>query len=271
MARAIILPLLERGEYAPEQVFGVVGKASSIPEVLNELREGVRVFSSNDDLVEMAWGAPLQVLAIKPQQLKKVRESASRFASINQTSKPLMISILAGITLETLQESFPGHICVRAVPNTPSLVGEGLTGLAWGDDITSPQKLNVKRIFEPISEIFELPEYQLDSFLALTSSGPAYIALMVEAMADGAVAAGLPRHLSNQLVHKTFSGTASLIREKGLHPAELKDMVASPAGTTISALRHLELAGLRSALIEAVVLAAEKSRQLAEKMSSCKN
>ncbi len=268
MARAIISPLLERGEYTPDQVFGVVGKASSIPEALKELPECVRVVSSNDDLVEMVWGASLQILAVKPQQLKIIKESAPSLKFINQASKPLMVSILAGITLKTLQESFPNHICVRAVPNTPSLVGEGLTGLAFGDNITSQQKLNVKRIFEPISEIFELPEHQLDSFLALTSSGPAYIALMVEAMADGAVAAGLPRHLSNQLVHKTFSGTASLLREKGLHPAELKDMVASPAGTTISALRHLELTGLRSALIEAVVLAAEKSRQLAEKMSS---
>ncbi len=268
MARAIISPLLERGEYSPDQVFGIVGNDSSIPEALNELCEGVSIFSSDDVLAKMAWGAPLQVLAVKPQQLEKVRESASRFESINKASKPLMISILAGITLKTLQESFPGHLCVRAVPNTPSLVGEGLTGLAWGDDISLHQKRKVKKIFEPISEIFELPEYQLDSFLALTSSGPAYIALMVEAMADGAVAAGLPRHLSNQLVHKTFSGTASLLREKGLHPAELKDMVASPAGTTISALRHLELTGLRSSLIEAVVLAAEKSRQLAEKMSS---
>ena len=138
--------------------------------------------------------------------------------------------------------------------------------MAWDDDITSDQKIAVRKIFEPISEIFELPEKQLDSFLALTSSGPAYLALVIEAMADGAVAAGLPRNLSNQLAHKTLSGTASLLREKGLHPAELKDMVASPAGTTISALRHLELAGLRSALIEAVVLAAQKSRQLAEEV-----
>ena len=154
------------------------------------------------------------------------------------------------------------------MPNTPSFVGQGLTGLAWPDDMTLDQKQVVRNIFEPISEIYELEEEKLDSFLALTSSGPAYIALVVEAMADGAVAAGLPRHLSNQLAHKTLSGTASLLREKSLHPAELKDMVASPAGTTISGLRHLELAGLRSALIEAVVLAAEKSRQLAEEVSS---
>jgi pyrroline-5-carboxylate reductase len=205
---------------------------------------------------------------VKPQQFGKIKKSASFFQSDDQFPKPLLISVLAGITLKSLTDAFPGHTCVRAVPNTPSLVGEGLTGLAWGDEITADQKIAVRRIFEPISEIFELPERELDPFLALTSSGPAYIALVVEAMADGAVAAGLQRNLSNQLAHKTLSGTASLLREKRLHPAELKDVVASPAGTTISALRHLELAGLRSALIEAVVLAAQKSRQLAANVLS---
>ena len=266
MAKAIISPLFERGEYKPENVFGTVGSSSSIQSALSNLPKGVTVVSSKDDLAREVWSAPVQLLAVKPQQFGKIKETASLFQSDEKLPKPLLISVLAGITLKSLTDAFPGHICVRAVPNTPSLVGEGLTGLAWGDAITADQKIVVRRIFEPISEIFELPERQLDSFLALTSSGPAYIALVVEAMADGAVAAGLNRNLSNQLAHKTLSGTASLLREKCLHPAELKDMVASPAGTTISALRHLELAGLRSALIEAVVLAAQKSRQLAEEV-----
>ncbi len=266
MAKAIILPLFDRGEYKSEQVFGIVGSASSIPTALSDLPKGVKVVSSNDSSSRAVWSAPLKLLAVKPQQLVQIKESVSSFQSNDQFPKPLLISVLAGITLKSLKSSFPGHTCVRAVPNTPSLVGKGLTGLAWGDDITSEQKIAVRKIFEPISEIFELPERQLDPFLALTSSGPAYIALVLESMADGAVAAGLPRNLSNQLAHKTLSGTASLLREKSLHPAELKDMVASPAGTTISALRHLEHAGLRSALIEAVVLAAQKSRQLAEEV-----
>ncbi len=268
MAKAIISPLIEKGEYQPEHVLGIVGNTSSIPFALVDLPEGVRVLSSDDSLSREVWNAPLKLLAVKPQQFGKIRESAASFQSNDQFPKPLLISVLAGITLKSLNDAFPGHTCVRAVPNTPSLVGEGLTGLAWEDDITLDQKIVVRKIFEPISEIFELGESKLDSFLALTSSGPAYIALVLEAMADGAVAAGLPRSLSNQLAHKTLSGTASLLREKSLHPAELKDMVASPAGTTISALRHLELAGLRSALIEAVVLAAQKSRQLAEEASS---
>ena len=268
MAKAIISPLFERGEYKSEQVFGIVGSTSSIPSVLSDLPKGVKVVSSDDDLSRQVWRAPLKLLAVKPQQFGTIKEDISLLQSSDQFPKPLLISVLAGITLKSLQNAFPGHTCVRAVPNTPSLVGDGLTGLAWGDDITSNQKSLVRKIFEPISEIFELPEIHLDPFLALTSSGPAYIALVVESMADGAVAAGLPRQLSNQLAHKTLSGTASILREKSLHPAELKDMVASPAGTTISALRHLELVGLRSALIEAVVLASQKSRQLSEEGSN---
>jgi pyrroline-5-carboxylate reductase len=268
MAKAILSPLLERGEYHPKNVLGIVGSSSSISSALNELPQEVKVVSSEDPLSREVWKAPLKILAVKPQQFSKIKESISLFQSNDKFPKPLLISVLAGITLKSLKEAFPGHTCVRAVPNTPSLVGQGLTGLSWAGDITLDQKKIVRKIFEPISEIYELEEQKLDSFLALTSSGPAYISLVVEAMADGAVAAGLPRHLSNQLAHKTLSGTASLLREKGLHPAELKDMVASPAGTTISALRHLELAGLRSALIEAVVLAAEKSRQLAQQVSS---
>ena len=268
IAKAIISPLFERGEYKPENVLGIVGRPSSISSALSGLPKGVRVVSSEEVLSREVWGARLKLLAVKPQQFSKIQESISIFQSTDKFPKPLLISVLAGITLKSLEQAFPSHTCVRAVPNTPSLVGEGLTGLAWGDDITTDQKNAVRAIFEPISEVFELPEPQLDPFLALTSSGPAYVALVAEAMADGAVAAGLPRCLSNQLTHKTLSGTASLLRKKGLHPAELKDMVASPSGTTISALRHLELAGLRSALIEAVVLAAQKSRELAEDASS---
>ena len=264
MAKAIVSPLLERGEYHPQNVLGIVGSSSSIASAIADLPKGVKVVSSEDSFSKEVWKAPLKILAVKPQQFGKIKESFSSFQDNDQLSKPLLISVLAGITLKSLKKSFPSHTCVRAVPNTPSLIGHGLTGLAWDDNITLDQKKVVKKIFEPISEIYELEEQKLDSFLALTSSGPAYIALVVEAMADGAVAAGLSRNLSNQLAKKTLLGTASLLNEKNLHPAELKEMVASPGGTTISAIRHLEFAGLRSALIEAVVLAAQKSRQLAE-------
>ena len=143
------------------------------------------------------------------------------------------------------------------------MVGAGLTALAWGDQVNEQQKGQVTALFSRVSEVLELPEDKLDAFLALTSSGPAFIALVAEAMADGAVASGLPRELAHRLAHRTLAGTAALLQERQLHPAALKDMVSSPAGTTMAGLRRLEQAGMRSALIEAVVAAAERSRELA--------
>ncbi len=263
MAQAILLPLLERGDFKPEQVFGVVGKKTSIQHAREQLPSGVHVFSSSDPGSAQAWEAPIQLLGIKPQQLEEVSHKFEQLETVASNTSPLLISLLAGVKLTRLMKLFPRYSCVRAVPNTPALVGAGLTGLAWGDRITSDQKLLVEKLFKPISEVLDLPENQLDAFLALTSSGPAYIALIVEALADGAVAAGLPRLLANHLAHRTLFGTSLLLKEKELHPGQLKDMVASPGGTTITALRHLEKAGVRSALMEAVIAAAERSRELA--------
>ena len=128
-----------------------------------------------------------------------------------------------------------------------------------------PQPFFVLATQNPIEQegTYALPEAQLDAFLALTSSGPAFVAVVAEALADGAVAAGLPRLLAQRLAHRTLAGSAALMEERDLHPGQLKDMVSSPAGTTIAGLRQLEKAGLRSALIEAVLAAAQRSRELA--------
>jgi pyrroline-5-carboxylate reductase len=158
---------------------------------------------------------------------------------------------------------FPGWQCVRAVPNTPALVRAGLTGLAFGVDVPPDQRRWVQQLFGQVGEVHELPEAQLDAFLALTSSGPAFVAVVAEALADGAVAAGLPRALAHHLANRTLAGTAALLHEQDLHPGQLKDMVSSPGGTTIAGLRRLEAGGVRSALLEAVLAAAERSRQLA--------
>jgi pyrroline-5-carboxylate reductase len=183
-------------------------------------------------------------------------------ATAPPSSERLLISVLAGVSLERLGRLFPGWRCVRAVPNTPCLVRQGLTGLAWGEGIDPEQREQVRQLFALVGAVHELPESQLDAFLALTSSGPAFVALVAEAMADGAVAAGLPRALALELAQRTLAGTAALLEERQLHPALLKDMVSSPAGTTIAGLRQLERAGLRSALLEAVLAAAERSREL---------
>ena len=263
MAQAIVVPLIESGDFEPHQILGVVRHQDSVRRIQQQLPKGIQVFTSDDPSSIEAWRAPVKLLAIKPQQLDSIEQTAKKLKSEEFVDKPLLVSLLAGVRLKRLKALFRGHSCVRAVPNAPASVAAGLTGLSLENGITTSDQLLVEKIFNPISDIFELPEDQLDAFLALTSSGPAYIALIVEALADGAVAAGLPRLLANQLACKTLYGTSLLLQKKDLHPAQLKDMVASPGGTTITALRHLEKAGVRSALMEAVVAAAERSRELA--------
>ena len=217
-----------------------------------------------------AWRAEALLLAVKPQHLAALAATAPAPPSLSaaegstegSTQAPLLISVLAGVTLGRLQALFPGRRIVRAVPNTPCLVGAGLCGLAWGEGVSEAQRRWVQQLFAQVAEVVELPEPQLDAFLALTSSGPAFVALVSEAMADGAVAAGLPRALAQHLAHRTLAGTATLLHEQDLHPGQLKDMVSSPGGTTIAGLRRLEAGGVRSALLEAVLAAAERSREL---------
>ena len=259
MAQALLLPLLEQNDPPAADVIAVVGQQATADRLATSLPGDLTLVSASDSRAVAAWTAPVQLLAIKPYQLDQVAASAP---AVQGPEPPLLISVLAGITLERLEQSFPGRVCVRAVPNTPSLVRAGLTGLAWGQGVTDVHKQRVQAFFSPVSEVLELPEERLDAFLALTSSRPAYVALMAEAMADGAVAVGMPRDQALHLANRTLAGTAALLHEQQLHPGQLKDMVASPGGTTMAAIRRLEQAGLRSALIEAVVAAAEHGRNL---------
>lgn len=212
-----------------------------------------------------AWQAEVVLLSIKPQHLEQAAREASAVSAegVVESSDRLLISILAGVRLDRLRRLFPTRTCVRAVVNTPAQVRSGLTALAWDPEPTPAQREWVERLFRRVGEVWALPEGQLDAFLALTASGPAFVALVAEAMADGAVAAGLPRHLALHLARGTLAGTAALLAGKDLHPAQLKDKVSSPAGTTMAGLRELERGGLRSALLEAVVAAAQRSRDLA--------
>ena len=263
MAQALVIPLIEQGLLPADEVIAVVGRQDSVATVSERVPSGVRVVAASDPVAQDAWGASVQLLAVKPQMLDGVAAAAPPVSETLASGSSLSLSVLAGVPLARLQKLFPGRICVRAVPNTPCLVGQGLTGLAWGEGISEQQKQQVRSFFEPVSEVLELPEERLDAFLALTSSGPAYVALIAEAMADGAVAVGMPRAQAHHLAHRTLAGTAALLHEQQLHPAELKDMVASPGGTTMAALRQLEKAGLRSALIEAVIAATQHGRGLA--------
>jgi len=254
IAKAIITPLFDKNLLNPEDVYCLVNTKKSLENIRKNYKYNINIFQSNSKDSEIIWDCQVKLLSVKPQQLKNIIE-------VNKNKENLLVSILAGVSLENLIKKFPNHKCVRVVTNIPITIGKGLTGIAWGDEITLDQKKFIKRLFEKSSKIYEFPEDLLDIFLALTSSGPAIIALIIEALSDGGLSGGLQKQLSEELVMEMILGTVGLIKDTNITTAELKNMVTSPGGTTISALRVLENNSLRSALIEAVVSASERSKE----------
>ena len=254
IARAIITPLFEKKLLNPKDVYCLVNTKNSLDNIRKNYKYDINIFQANSKGSQIIWDCKVKLLSVKPQQLKNIIE-------LEKNKNNLMVSILAGVSLEKLIKKFPNHKCVRVVTNIPITIGKGLTGISWGDEITDDQKQFIKRLFENSSKIYEFPEDLLDIFLAVTSSGPAIIALIIEALSDGGLSGGLQKRLSEELAVEMILGTVSLIKETNLTTAELKNMVTSPGGTTISALRVLENRSLRSALIEAVVSASNRSKE----------
>ena len=254
IAKAIITPLFDKKLLNPKDVYGLVNTKKSLENIRKNYKYDINIFQANSKGSEIIWDCKVKLLSVKPQQLKNIIE-------LEKNKNNLLVSILAGVSLEKLIKKFPNHKCVRVVTNIPITIGKGLTGISWGDEITDDQKQFIKRLFENSSRIYEFPEDLLDIFLAVTSSGPAIIALIIEALSDGGLSGGLQKKLSEELVTEMILGTVSLIKETNLTTAELKNMVTSPGGTTISALRVLENRSLRSALIEAVVSASNRSKE----------
>ena len=254
IAKAIITPLFDKKLLNPKDVYCLVNTKKSLENIRKNYKYDINIFQANSKGSEIIWDCKVKLLSVKPQQLKNIIE-------LEKNKNNLLVSILAGVSLEKLIKKFPNHKCVRVVTNIPITIGKGLTGISWGDEITDDQKQFIKRLFENSSKIYEFPEDLLDIFLAVTSSGPAIIALIIEALSDGGLSGGLQKKLSEELVIEMILGTVSLIKETNLTTAELKNMVTSPGGTTISALRVLENRSLRSALIEAVVSASNRSKE----------
>ena len=254
IAKAIITPLFDKKLLNPKDVYCLVNTKKSLENIRKNYKYDINIFQANSKGSEIIWDCKVKLLSVKPQQLKNIIE-------LEKNKNNLLVSILAGVSLEKLIKKFPNHKCVRVVTNIPITIGKGLTGISWGDEITEDQKQFIKRLFENSSRIYEFPEDLLDIFLSVTSSGPAIIALIIEALSDGGLSGGLQKRLSEELVIEMILGTVSLIKETNLTTAELKNMVTSPGGTTISALRVLENRSLRSALIEAVVSASNRSKE----------
>ena len=199
------------------------------------------------------------VLAVKPQVAAEVMSLVAAFTGPDK----LVISIVAGLTTAAMQQALAADTrIVRTVPNTPVFVGEGMVAVA-DDGPALPEDYAVaEALFRPVARTALMPEKLMDAALGVSGSGPAYVFLMIEALADGGVKMGLPRPTALTLAAQTLLGAAKMCLESGKHPGELKDMVTSPAGTTIAALHRMETAGVRAALIDAVEAAARRAEEL---------
>jgi pyrroline-5-carboxylate reductase len=251
MGSAIISRLITQGTYQSTDI--LISEPTLAQRESLEQQYGVQVTGDNN----LAAIAPVLLLAIKPQVFDKV---VADLAQNNPAQ--LVISILAGVSIAQLERAFPDRAVVRAMPNTPATVGMGITAISAGTHVRAEHLDAATQIFQAVGEVVTVPESLMDAVTGLSGSGPAYVAIAIEALADGGVAAGLPRQIADRLALQTVLGTATLLNESQLHPAQLKDRVTSPGGTTIAGVAKLEQAGFRSALIEAVIAAAKRSQEL---------
>jgi pyrroline-5-carboxylate reductase len=257
MAEAIIKGLLAKGIAQP----GDIAVTDIKPARLKLLAAQYKV-AAHARAEDTLAGAELIVLAFKPQDLA---DSAAAIKHLVPPEVPV-ISILAGATLAGLRGALEHAALVRTIPNMPAQIGEGITVWTATREVTPAQRESVRTLLSALGkEVFVTNEEQVDMATAVSSSGPAYIFLIIEALTDAGVHIGLPRAVTQELVLETISGSAHAVEKLGRHPAELKNMVTSPGGTTTEALRRLEAGGLRHLLIEAVEAAYEKSRKLGKR------
>lgn len=254
MASAIIGGILAKGMSKPEDIIGF--------DKYEGARENAKAkFSINiaEDNSQTAQMSDILFLAVKPQFFPDVlSELKGKIAK-----ETLVVSIAAGKTIEFLEEAISTkHKIVRCMPNTPALVGEGCTGVCCNKQVTDKELECVLTLLNSFGKAYKITENMMDAVVAVSGSSPAYVFMFIEAMADGAVKAGMPRNQAYEFAAQAVLGSAKMVLETGKHPAELKDMVCSPGGTTIEAVKVLEQKGLRGAVMEAMEACIERNKQL---------
>lgn len=256
MGEAIIKSLLAKEVAKPGDI--VVGDVSQARRDILKERYGVKVTADNR---EVADGAEVVVLAVKPQELDKVLGELKGLLP-----QQLVLSIVAGANLDKLGRGL-GHVSlVRAMPNMPAQIGEGMTVWTATSVVNQQQKQMAQSILAAMGdEIYVGSERYIDMATALSGSGPGYVFLMIEAMVDAGVHIGLPRDMAEKLVVQTMLGSTRAVKVMGKHPAELRNMVTSPGGTTTEGLLQLETGGLRSLLLRAIIAAHNKTKDLGAK------
>lgn len=252
MGGAIVRGALKKGTLTTEDI-----NVYDILEVRNVEAREIGLHVSADDEAVCAE-SDIILLAVKPQQMQE---------ALGMCKKALdgkaMMSILPGATMERLKNNIDGEARIlRLLPNTPALVFEGAFGLCNNTDFTEEEKEFAVRLYESIGIVEWVKEYDIDAICGLSGGGPAYTAMFIEALADGGVKQGLTRPVAMKMAAQTVLGTARLLLETGMHPGELKDMVSSPAGTTIEGVEVMEEGAFRHSVMKAVVAATDKSRTL---------
>jgi pyrroline-5-carboxylate reductase len=220
-------------------------------------RFGIEATTSN---AEAAAGAALVVIAVKPQDLDVLLGELGTLVQPDQT----VLSIAAAVPTAAIERHLASGVpVVRAMPNTPSTVHEGMAGICAGAHAGEQHLELAEEALRHLGAVVRVPESQMDAVTAISGSGPAYFALLAEAMIEAGILLGVSREISTQLVVQTMLGTAKQLRDEKMHPVELREMVTSPGGTTISAIRELEQAGVRAAFLNAIQAAMNRSRELA--------
>ncbi|WP_071393039.1 pyrroline-5-carboxylate reductase [Bacillus tuaregi] len=254
MGKAMMGGIVKAGIAAPQEIVVYDVYLPSLDAVQTEL--GVTTASNEKEVMEKA---DIVILAVKPNMVADVLNTIKGEVSEDK----LIVSIAAGVTLERLSANVPEKTkIVRVMPNTPALVGEGMSALSCNSYVTKADQEELLKIFNSFGEAEIVSDYLMDVVTGLSGSGPAFVYMFIEALADGAVAEGMSRANAYKFAAQTVLGSAKVVLETGKHPGELKDMVSSPGGTTIAGVKSLENDRFRAAVMNAVVAATEKSRAL---------
>ncbi|GAB3211383.1 pyrroline-5-carboxylate reductase [Marinactinospora thermotolerans DSM 45154] len=263
-----MIAIIGAGKMGEALLAGLLGTGHAAAEVLvtepraeqaRRLREryGVEIVPAE----EAARRADTLVLALKPQDMVDLLVDVAPAIS----GDTLVISVAAGITTGLLEKHLVGDVAVvRAMPNTPAVVGQGMTAIAAGRHATADHLDRAEALLRPVGEVLRVAERHMDTVTALSGSGPAYFYFIVETMIDAGVLMGMSRDIAEKLVVQTIAGSASMLRDSGEHPVVLREAVSSPGGTTAAAVRELERHGVRTAFTDAIEAARDRSRELSE-------
>ncbi|GGF16729.1 pyrroline-5-carboxylate reductase [Halobacillus andaensis] len=256
MGQAMIQGMIESRVVEPEQISATALTDETIDFVADEY--GISISNDNKKL---AATSDILFLAVKPYMYEGVIQEIKS----SVTEDTIVVTVAAGITLEKVKQSFDFNVkVIRSMPNTPSLVGAGMSVLCPNDFVTEEELAVVKELFESFGESEVIGEQHMDAIPAISGSSPAYVYMFIEAMADAAVQQGLPRDKAYKLAAQSVQGAAKMVLETGKHPGELKDIVCTPGGTTIEAVNMLEQTGMRSSVIQSMNAATARAKELSK-------